>query len=137
MFLPAMKESNLALEEKLKTEEGAEKALQIDAGILDENSCSDLDSDDNECGEVVSRTDELKSYDKSTNSNKRNASDCLLQFEDKPTTMKKVTESASKKQQVVLEFALGDFDGTPIAELEEEKKKKEDTDDDSDDNVLS
>jgi hypothetical protein len=135
-FLPEMEKANQTLEDSLKT---GENTHRIDVTLAPSDMAqSDSDSDD----EGVDVDSELRESKRSKRTTEQEGPRASANQEGGRGTAPGNTDSEeinNQKAVVQLEFALGDFDGTPLAQLEDEKDKEDeivgnaDGDDDEDD----
>ncbi len=113
MFLPQIERANKDLEAKIR-EEG-ESSVQIDANMGE--SAKKTSDEGNE---------EVEKEEEHTNS---------VFLAPSSQTVESAADSGSTAQnrEVQLEFALGDFDETPIAKMEAAKEEKANAEDDEED----
>lgn len=98
MFLPVIAKANEELQATIQAQ-GLE-SVRIDSQIV---ASEDQDEDDDE------KEDQLAANKEGTNDSS------LLGIESKSSSKKSLEEENEEPRVVQLEFALGDFDGTPIA----------------------
>lgn len=114
LFLPQIQKANLELEEKIKVE-GA-KSVQIDAGMMEneaEEALVEVVADSNDCD--IQEEVEVEEDEEDSDKDAPEAGGAtVFGF-----------ENDVKKSQICLEFALGDFDGTPLAMIDEEADSSE------------